>query len=452
MSKKKKQRRPIRKKELIFDIFSLVSLIIIGLIYEFRAYYFYNEETKDKVLTDATLNGSILDNNRVTTTGAGLYQDKDGYYFKGDVNNNYVKFGNRLFRVIRINKDNSVKVISYDLVASFMNGNTKYDNGNIRKFLNKTDNKINDTDNSGVYYDTIPNADYFLKTTKYSIDSISNDKVISSDKEYKDYISSLTIDDYIKAGGKNSYLNIVKYFYIIVTKGNNEILSIYDDGTIDAVTSSDTSGVRAVFTFKKNLKLMRGNGTIENPYVIKQGSYINFVDSYVRLGDNIWKVYYDKNRVIKLALNGYYMKDNSFVTSSFSNQDNVFDQDNMYNIGYLLNNEFYSSLYYNNYLINGTHYNGTIGEENSYDYKSIYTNKVYSKVGLLNIFDYNNTLFLDNFYMINSNNENTCYVYRKNGVLEEVGIEDEKLVVPVITMYKGIIRRGRGSIDDPYTV
>ena len=54
--------------------------------------------------------------------------------------------------------------------------------------------------------------------------------------------------------------------------------------------------------------------------------------------------------------------------------------------------------------------------------------------------------------MINSNNENTCYVYRKNGVLEEVGAEDERLVVPVITMNKAVIRKGKGSLDDPYMV
>lgn len=452
MRKKKKQRKPISTKELVFNIVSLLLLISVGVFYETRAYHFYNVEVKKKILVEATLNGSIIDNNKVTTEGAGLYNDKEGHFFRGDVNNNYVKFGNRLFRVIRVNNDGSVKVISQDLVSIFMNGNTNYGNGNVKKFLNKTDNKINATDLSGVYYDTIPNGDYFLKPTKYTIDNIKDGKVTHSDKVYKDYITSLTLDDYIKADGKNSFLNIGKYFYIIGTEGEDEILSVYEDGTIQAIDSSDTSGVRAVFTFKKNLKVSSGNGTIEDPYTINQKNLTNYVDGYVRLGDNIWKVFYDKDRILKLALNGYYMENNSYVTSKFSNDDNIFNEKDRKNIGYLLNHDFYRSVNYNMFFGTGHFYNGSIGEENLYNYQSIFTDRIYSKVGLLNMFDYNNTLFLDDYYLINSNDQSTVYVYRNNGILEETTVTDEKLVVPVIMIDKAILKRGNGSIEDPYMV
>ena len=452
MKKKKKQRKPISKKEFIFNVISLLLLISVGVFYEVRAYHFFKEEKTQKVLTDATLNGAVLDNNKIATSGSGLYKDNDGYYFKGDVNNNYVKFANRLFRIIRVNENGSVKLISYDLVGSFMNGNTTYENGNVRMFLNKTNNKINDTDHSGVYYDTIPNGDYFLKTTKYSIDKINKDKVEKSDKEFKDYITTLTLDDYITAGGKNSFLNISKYFYIIGIEGDNNILSVYEDGTIEPIDSSESSGVRAVFTLKKNLKITQGNGSIENPYTIDQKSYKNYVDNYIRLGNNMWKVYYDKNKVIKLALNGYYMQNNTFVKTNFATEDNIFDENNRHNIGYVLNHDLYNSLYYNNIILNNNYYIGSIGEENKYSYSSIYSNSINTKIGLLNIFDYNNTLFLDDFYMMNANDDNVIYVYKNNGVLEEVSANDERLVVPVIALNKGIIKRGSGSIDDPYEV
>ena len=40
-----------------------------------------------------------------------MHHDTDGYFFKGNVENNYVWFGNRMFRVLRVYNDNSVKLV-----------------------------------------------------------------------------------------------------------------------------------------------------------------------------------------------------------------------------------------------------------------------------------------------------------------------------------------------------
>ena len=64
------------------------------------------------------------------TNGNGLYytnettEDNKGiYYFRGNVENNYVKFANILWRIIRINEDGSVRLITQDSV-----GTSKYNN------------------------------------------------------------------------------------------------------------------------------------------------------------------------------------------------------------------------------------------------------------------------------------------------------------------------------------
>lgn len=76
----------------------------------------YNEKTSSKYVTSSSginLNASNSDSN-----GKGLYYTNISpdselvtYYFRGDVENNYVKFANYYWRILRINEDNSVRMI-----------------------------------------------------------------------------------------------------------------------------------------------------------------------------------------------------------------------------------------------------------------------------------------------------------------------------------------------------
>src|SRR5699024_11081860 len=50
-------------------------------------------------------------NNGNTIYKASGQDGKDTYYFAGQVTNNYVKFANKYWRIVRINEDNSVRLI-----------------------------------------------------------------------------------------------------------------------------------------------------------------------------------------------------------------------------------------------------------------------------------------------------------------------------------------------------
>ena len=228
--KKKKEKHYIGKKEFIFDFLSLVIIIGIGIYFGYRSLYYYSKQNM-KIKEEAqTLNGLIIQNNTVVKKDeVGLHQDTDGYYFKGKVENNYVMFFNQLYRVIRINDDNSVRMINEDITASFMWGeDSHYKKSNIWKFLNKE----KDNNNSGIYLNTIPNYKNYLKETKYSEDKLLSGKVESSDKIIKDYGSLLTIKDYTMANGKESYLNNGKIFYLVGFDENKDNLYVEEDGSI----------------------------------------------------------------------------------------------------------------------------------------------------------------------------------------------------------------------------
>ena len=80
--KKKKQRHLFGKKEFLFNFFSLLFIIVIGVYFGGRSLYYYSKQNMNKKIESQTLNGVVLQNNPITTED-GLHQDGEGYYFKG---------------------------------------------------------------------------------------------------------------------------------------------------------------------------------------------------------------------------------------------------------------------------------------------------------------------------------------------------------------------------------
>ena len=448
--KKKKEKHYLGKKEFIFDFLSLVIIIGIGIYFGYRSLYYYSKQNM-KIKEEAqTLNGLIIQNNKVVQKDeVGLHQDTDGYYFKGKVENNYVVFFNQTYRVIRINDDNSVRLINEDIVGSFMWGeDSHYKNSNVWKFLNK-----NKDGNLGIYLDTIPNYKNYLKETKYSEDKLLSEKIESSDKIIKDYGTLLSLKDYTMANGKESFLNNGKLFYLVGFNDDKENLYIEDDGSIQSCDSLEGFGIRSVITLKENTPVVSGNGSKEDPYVIDTGKDKSYINSYVKLGNDMWKVYQDGD-TLRLNLNGYIMAGETEFARNYSLTNSIFDLSDRNNIAYYLNTDYLNSLSYNGILLDTNHNIGEISDDAGYSIDNIYGNTVTSKVGLLNIFDYISNSDLENYFYINTTSEVGSMEYDrfKSGLLEESDVRDIKHIVPTISIDKKSIKNGKGTADDPYTV
>ncbi len=96
-----------------------------------------NADSSDQPPADITLNELGLsandgtpDFNQVATTDEGMYTAEDdlgpSYYFRGAVENNYVKFANYYWRIIRINGDGTIRMI-YDRTSAHANGESSTD-------------------------------------------------------------------------------------------------------------------------------------------------------------------------------------------------------------------------------------------------------------------------------------------------------------------------------------
>ena len=448
-TKQKKPRRPLSNWEMVFCVGSLVLMICIGIFYGYRSLYYFSKENYKMSAEAATLYGRVINDNKLVKNGDGLHQDTDGHYFKGTEVNNYVRYSNRLFRIIRVNKDNSVRVISDDIGASFMWGmETKYEGSNVSEWLDKNENK-----HSGVYYDTLGGVDKLTKKTEYTIDKLDNNKVVPGEEKYKSTITTLGIKDYTLAGGKNSYLNIGKVYWLLGYQ-NDMNLYISEEGSIEETTPTEGYGVRAVLTFKKDVSITGGTGTKDDPYVVDQKGNTTGVDSYVKLGNDLWKISLDDSTGYYTLYSVDYLKVGDVVPGTYDVRGStLFDSNNRYNVAHYLNGTYLDSLTYRDYILLTPWKVGEISLDNDYNYYKIYDETHMSYVGLLNIFDYYSE-DLDQFCYLNNTGSvsDMVYLHNKVGYLEEDSTKEARYMVPAISIRKDAIKGGTGTKDDPFTI
>lgn len=449
-SGKKRKKHIFGLKEFIFDFFSLVFVLGVVLYYGGRCFYYYSLQSANKKSAIVNLSSAIINNNQLTKSGDGLYKKKDGYYFKGKVENNYVWFANRMFRVLSVEDDNSVRLVSNDLVSMFMWGDSEtYDKSNIRLWLTNTDDQ-----GSGLYYKTFPNFDKFLKKTEYSLDILNGNKVKTGKEKFHDSIVSVSLNDYIVSGGKDGFLNNGKLFYLLGFTNDNEYLYVEEDGSITSCDKLDAYGIRSVITINKKTVITQGDGTVNNPYRIDMGTDNNYVDSYVKLGDDIWKVSSNENGILKMYLNNYINVDGGEVVKPYSNGSNNFNYYDWSSTAYYLINDFYPSLPYKDLIINNNYPLGEFSAETGYYFTNIFINSFEGPISMLNLFDYVSNNDLTDFYRNNNTSSigDIQYVTYSNGLVEESDVRYEKHIVPVISIDSKILKGGSGRIDDPYVV
>lgn len=148
------------------------TLILKYIFVENNKYLFYEKVLADNVVT----NGKPDFSSTNTSTGA-FYKSTDNfgttYYFRGNVTNNYVLFGGFYWRIVRINGNNSVRLI-YQGTASDGNGTTG--NG---YYEDETKNAVNKTRKHSYvrYYYKSGSAEY--SAIRKSIDSWYNTNLSS---------------------------------------------------------------------------------------------------------------------------------------------------------------------------------------------------------------------------------------------------------------------------------
>ena len=428
----------------LFNTISIGFICACVLFYGARFTSLYIKNKKVEVENVNTLYKVIFN----TNYGKENFVDIGGnHYFKNEVDNNYVTYSNILWRIIRINADNSVTLISENpLVSLAYKEEVNFEESYLNKWLNITEEE----ENTGILEYNLNNPDKYLlknETCLDVVDKLSNQlcKTTYTDK----YLGLMSTSDYVNTGAETSFINNNTKFYLSNTTDTNKIWYITDTNKVSYSDGTDLIGLRPVITVKGNINIVSGNGTLNSPYTFE--SEKGMFGAYVKLGKDTWRIYQVNEDTINLVSNNLLELNNEAMERIYTNKGYSYNSSKWNTLAYYLNNTYLNSLSYKDKIELNNWANGYYGADNNYNYKEALADTKDAYVGLLNITNIRLNNELKNYFLMTGSTKNGSLVYlaSNNGTIYSTSSDEKNYVLPTITIKKELLTKGEGTIDSP---
>ena len=258
------------------------------------------EKEVEETITKTIIGNNTIKNNPATKPGEeisvndeGLISDldEDGitYYYRGNVVNNYFSFANKMWRIVRINGDNSIRLIldeNVSVLTNFSDGKTEFGKSHISEVLNEWFEanlfEYQDYISSNKYcydYNLTSDSKNFASFNRLTIAKITSFTCDTEALNLK--IGLLSVDEAIYAGlainseNKSSYLynENINDWWLMTPAMDNENFSLFvvsNNGSIGYNNSSyDSKTLRPVINLSAYHKVT-GTGTKDDPYIINE--------------------------------------------------------------------------------------------------------------------------------------------------------------------------------------
>lgn len=438
------------KHKIKIDYQKLFNTISIGFICACVLFYgarFTSLYIKNKKVEEENVNTlyKVIFN---TNYGKENFVDIGGnHYFKNEVDNNYVTYSNILWRIIRINADNSVTLISENpLVSLAYKEEVNFEESYLNKWLNITEEE----ENTGILEYNLNNPDKYLlknETCLDVVDKLSNQlcKTTYTDK----YLGLMSTSDYVNTGAETSFINNNTKFYLSNTTDTNKIWYITDTNKVSYSDGTDLIGLRPVITVKGNINIVSGNGTLNSPYTFE--SEKGMFGAYVKLGEDIWRIYQVNEDTVNIVSNNLLELNNEAMERIYTNKGYSYNSSKWNTLAYYLNNTYLNSLSYKDKIELNNWANGYYGADNNYDYKEALNDTKKTYVGLLNITNIRLNNELKNYFLMTGSTKNGSLVYlaSNNGTIYPTSSDEKNYILPTITIKKELLTKGEGTIDSP---
>ena len=438
-NKPKMVKRRKLKKGIMQSVFCLTSLLfIVGccIFYGSRLikyYKIYNPKSESGEKITLISNALIYDT-PIVFEGSGVYRESGVYVYKGEQANNYIKYSNMLWRIIRTNSDGSLEIIldDYINVLAWDFEEKDYLDSDVHKYLND------------VFVKNL-NTDLLVKTTICNDKMESIDKYSCNKKNNEYYVKLLPANDFLNSvTDGSSYIAKEGQLIWLGTASNDNKVWHSNGSNISTSLSNNSYLVKPVVTIKNSAALLGGNGTLESPFIIEKEDKNIKVGSYIKLDDDEWIVYEKNNNKIKLVYSGLYTK--GFNTYRFDTEKNEYDPESENSLAYLLNNDFYESLSYKDLLLEFDVYTGEYSES----YKDIYQSSVKAKVGLQNVADFKFNNDASGYFLTTKTTDNKILCY-------DDGLFGSKTALsrgyrPTISIKIPKTISGDGTVESPFVV
>lgn len=431
-----------KKKLSVQKIFNLVSFIFIMSCILFYGTRFIKLYKQNNTVNKITFIGdTIKKNNKLKLVNG-------DYYFYGKDVNNYVSYSNLLWRIIKVTDENTVTLVLDNSITSLAKGTSKtFEETYINKWLN-TSGK----DNTGILEKALNNVQKYLTETNTCTDNITDAKKITCQKTTTDtYITIPSLNDYVNTGSTESFLNNEEYYYLINNEKENTSWCVDKDGKISTSDGTDILGIKPIITIKNNIQVTGGNGNKENPYIFEEST--GLTGGYVKLDNDIWRIYKEENDLVKLSLDNYLIIDNEETKNKYSNSNYNYNDKVSDSLAYFLNKTYLNKLKYKNIIEEAEYSNGTYNNTNDYNYIETLNTKIKTKVAVPSIGDIilNNTN--SNYFLSTgvAKDNNMIYTMQNDFKLYTKISTTNLKIVPVIAIKKDLLT-GIGTISSPYEV
>ena len=338
-----------------------------------------------------------------------LYDDGTDTFITGEEPDNYIWYSGKLWRAVLVNnEEKTVKLVTQWNISAipYSSGSSAFEGSYMEEWLN-------DTTVDG-FLGNLRDYENFIVTDAVW-DATEDDRALESitrpngETTVTDTIGLLNIYEYqtsyIGSSAGKGYLNNELYWSTLTPYSASTVHGVRNNGEAVYYSSSSTYGIRPSINLKSNVKIVSGNGTIDNPYRLEgdndtnlSGTLLNtrYCGEYISFGtgeNNLYRIVSHETEGLTkitssapLKENGTY-KDVSFGNINFSSTNTI---------GSFLNGEYLDSGYYlteeqvNMIEDNTTWYLGTVSSGTNYKL-SKYTNtdmveyamSTDAKVGLL---------------------------------------------------------------------
>ena len=305
------------------------------------------EESKLEGPVADVIKMNIGENGAINTT------DPDQTFITGTDPNNYIWYSGKLWRAVSIDpSDNSVKLVTQWNISAIpynASGNTAFEGSYMEDWLN-------DTSVDG-FLGNLREPEKFIK-----MDSVWNATLTTSTSKPEsttmvtDAVGLLNIYEYTMSYSgttySNGYLNNGLYWWSITPYSASVVWFVYYDGYANNYYPSTAFGVRPSINLKSSVRIVDGDGTIDNPYRLNGDNDTNlsgtllssrYSGEYIRFGtgeNNLYRIVSHENGTGTKITSAEPLKSGeTFVESAFDSNRNV-NYSSSNTIGTFLNNDY----------------------------------------------------------------------------------------------------------------
>ena len=332
------------------------------------------------------------------------FDDGIDTFIIGEDPNNYIWYSGKLWRAVSVNNEaKTTKLVTQWNISAitYSSGSTDFAGSYMEEWLN-------DTSIDGFLGNLRDYENFIVTDAKWNVTLTTSSSKPAETTMVTDAVGLLNYYEYVtsyrEASSSTGYLNNGLWWWTLTPYSTSDVRNVRSYGGAGSDSPSNAYGVRPSINLKSSVRIVSGDGTIDNPYRLNGDNDTNlsgtllssrYSGEYVRFGNdenNLYRIVSHENGTGTKIVSAEPLKSSgTFITSAFGSNTS-FSSSNT--IGAFLNGDYLTNYVDSSYSSmiedSTTWYLGTVGSGTSYKLAkytdtdmSGYTTTTDAKVGLL---------------------------------------------------------------------